>query len=130
MTDTSYSYLRCRRADAGRFQRLGYDLQDDKDGIAELFDSQADYGNSTQLEKLSHEGVVFYAWHGAGDEYGPCVQASDGQRFVDVDGDDSGYPVVRVLKNGRLDRQRLREARLYWMVYERARKAVGEVSDE
>ena len=104
-------------------------MQDEEHGIAELFDSCANYGNSEALQELASSGLPFHASHGAGGNYGQCIQASDGQQFVDVEGDDDGYPVVRVLKNGRIERQRLREARRYWRVHKRVREMLGEVAE-
>ena len=126
MTDTTYSYVRCRGEDIHHFEKLGYELQqDDQDGVTELFDPQAEYGNSTHLEQLSKEGVVFCAWHGCGGDYGPCVQASDGKTYVDVPGADDGFPVVKLRDDGEIDEVGLREARLYLRVYRFAREALG-----
>lgn len=130
MSDRTYSYVRCRPSDAHHFENLGYELQTGGGGVVELFNADANYGNSTELDAVARTGVVFYAWHGAGGNYGPCVQASDGQQFADVEGDGDLHPVVRVLRNGRIERQRLMEAREYWRVHERARKALGEVVEK
>jgi hypothetical protein len=57
------------------------------------------------------------------------VQASDGTDYADVGSDGSGYPVARIMGNGKINRDDFRSARRYWGIYKRARAALGEVKD-
>lgn len=108
------------------FERLGYELQDEEALVTELFDGCANYGNVESLKELAGTGIVFYSGHGPGGTYGSYVQASDGELFIDVPGDTDGYPVVRVLENGNVNKDALAEARKYLLIYKRARQALGE----
>lgn len=122
MSDTTYSRIHCRSRSVERFRELGYEIECEHEGVAELLDTCANYGNAEELKALSAEGFAFAGQHGPGDEYGCYVQASTGRRFVEVPADQEGFPVARVLSDGKVDRKELAEARKYWRAYSRVER--------
>lgn len=83
--------LTCRREDLERFTALGFHFWGEDDGkpIIELTDEEANFGHSDKLPS----DVPFFASHGSGDNYGPHLIACDGNRFIDIPGDDFYFQI-------------------------------------
>lgn len=126
MTEPTWSYVRCRRRDAGRFQRFGYERHLTEGDVAQLYDSDANFGNCDALAKIASARIPFYAWHGSGFSYGPAAQASLNGRLIDVAADESGEPVVHVLDDGTVNSAELMRVRKYLAALRRVRDAIGE----
>lgn len=91
MSDTCFMELTCRREDLERFTALGFHIWGEDDGgpIVELTDECANFGHSATLPS----DLPFFASHGSGDNYGPHLIACDGNRFIDIPGDDFHFQI-------------------------------------
>ncbi len=91
MSDTCFMELTCRRQDLDRFTSLGFHFWGEDDGapIVELTDEEANFGHSATLPS----DVPFFASHGSGDGYGPHLIACDGNRLIEIPGDDFHFQI-------------------------------------
>lgn len=124
MGDRCAAYVTCRQADVPKFKEEGFDEDfDEGDGFVRLCNEQANYGGTEALTALTKQGVVFFGHHEAGGNYGPCVFASDGRRYVEAASSEvGGDPVARVLPSGRVNGHEVRAALQYFKTLAKARR--------
>ena len=122
MSDRCYAEVTCRKEDAGRFEELGFKVNDQGriPGTVVLLDYEADYGHCDDLPK----DIPYCGWHGPGDNYGPQAFACDRKQYVEAETMNDGSLAVCVSDKGRLDRRMLRWARKYQECLKRAREAL------
>jgi hypothetical protein len=81
------------------------------DGLGKLIDIESNYTKWDERAELAAKGVLFHGMHAAGDNYGPMVFVSDGERMWECDADCDGMPVVEYTRAGLGDTA---PAQRYW----------------
>ena len=127
MGDRCAAYVTCRQADTAKFNEEGFDEENDEgDGLVRLCNDQANYGGTEALTALAKQGFIFFGHHEAGGNYGPCVFASDGRRYVEAASSEiGGNPVARVLPSGRVNGHEVRAALQYFKTLAKARRLLA-----
>lgn len=89
----------------------------DEDGMIRLY--APEHASYDELQSLCGMGIAFYAREDSSGEAegGQCTWVAYRKQFVYIPGDIAGFPVVRVKKDGKVDPDDLKTAKLYWKLY-------------
>lgn len=119
MADRFAMSVVCRESDVPKFDEKGFgEKQDDiEEGIVELFDMEA---TTSQIPR----DVPCYGDIEGKYEIPNMIFASDGQRFVEMSGNED-MPLVHLDENGLVDPQDAKAAAEYWAVRRRAEQLMG-----
>lgn len=89
MSDSCQQRLQCRQSDVHLFEKLGFCVEEVKDGIAMMQDDEANYAHYDRLPS-----VPFHGQHGSGGNYDAQLFACDGENIVYVTRDINDNIVV------------------------------------
>lgn len=76
-------------------------------------------------EALASEGLAFYGWHGAAQDFGPCRFVSVGGRTLEIDALVDGTPAVPVTEDGEPEPKAMRRVREFLALEREAKHALG-----
>jgi hypothetical protein len=129
MGDRAYVEVTCREADVSLFEREGF-LEEFRpglpSGVVAMVDAEAPDGNTTALNSLAGQGILFRGWHDAGGAYdGSCFAGFDGRLFEASRLNHSDLPCIEVHVDGTVDATQLERAREYLKAADAVARAFG-----
>jgi len=91
--------LQCQRKDVKFFEEMGFseDREGDAEGLVIMVDDQAAGAHYDDLTAEPPKNTPFWGFHSSGIGYGAELFAADDKEYAEVDCDEQGNPMVRVV---------------------------------
>lgn len=139
MGDRCYVEVYCSEEDALLFDNVigpvqgEFSFQGVRDSVVTVAGDEVNYAGYNELCDLAGRGIVFFGYHGSGDEYSGAVFASDGESgYQDVVDDHDGLMVpVRidwVRRRVKVSAANLRHVKRYMQARINAERRLGAMS--
>jgi len=134
MGDRCYLQMTLRRDDYEKHDLSDYfseGVVGKNDGLMTVAEWEANWTYESELEEWAKLNIPFYGYHGPGENYGPSVFASDGKgHYAEAETNSDGHLIGVVNDDGSIDKGYKKIIETYRSVFNAAKIALGDVSDE
>jgi hypothetical protein len=107
--------IQCHRNTLPLFEEAfgGMNVTDDNDkNTIEGWFDEVNYAGAGELEIIAQKGVPFIGKNGSGDDYGPGRFCSVDGKYMEIETDMDGEPIVKT-KNGKIDKSSSKYVKAY-----------------